>query len=219
MKTAARRIEAEYYVPHLAQAPMEPPSATARVTADACEVWCSVQAPQAAKRDIAKRFNLPLDKVTIRTMLLGGGFGRKSKPDYASEAAILSKAMDGQPVKLTFTREDDIQHSFFHTISQERLEAGLDAAGKPMAWLHRTVAPTIVSIFAPDPEHEAPFELGMGAVDAPFAIPNIRVENPEAPHTLGSAGSVRFPTSRMPSRSRASSANSRPRRDAILGII
>jgi isoquinoline 1-oxidoreductase beta subunit len=180
MKTAARRIEAEYYVPHLAQAPMEPPSATARVTADACEVWCSVQAPQAAKRDIAKRFNLPLDKVTIRTMLLGGGFGRKSKPDYASEAAILSKAMDGQPVKLTFTREDDIQHSFFHTISQERLEAGLDAAGKPMAWLHRTVAPTIVSIFAPDPEHEAPFELGMGAVDVPFAIPNIRVENPEA---------------------------------------
>ena len=88
--------------------------------------------------------------------------------------------MGGAPVKLTFTREDDLQHSFFHTVSVERLEAGLDANGKPVAWLHRTVAPTIAAIFAPGANHEMPFELAMGAVDKPFAIPNFRVENPEA---------------------------------------
>src|SRR5207244_10166047 len=88
--------------------------------------------------------------------------------------------MEGRPVKLTFTREDDIQHSFFHTVSIERLEAGLSDNGKPVAWLHRTVAPTIQSIFVSDPKHEGPFELAMGAIDMPFAIPNVRVENPEA---------------------------------------
>lgn len=180
LKGAAQRMEATYYVPHLAQAPMEPPTATARVTADRAEVWTSVQAPEAVRADLAKRFSLPLDKCVVHPLLLGGGFGRKSKPDFASEAAILSKAMDGRPVKLTFTREDDLQHSFFHTVSVERIEAGVDAAGKPVAWLHRTVAPTIFSTFAPDPGHEAPFELAMGAVDTPFAIPNLRVENPEA---------------------------------------
>ena len=177
---ASRRIEASYYVPHLAQAPMEPPTATALVTKEGCEVWCSVQNPEAIRIDLANRFSLPLDKITVHSLLLGGGFGRKSMPDFASEAAILSHAMGGRPVKLTFTREDDIQHSFLHTASVERLEAGLDAVGKPVAWLHRTVAPTIQSIFTPNAKHEAAFELAMGAVDVPFAIPNVRIENPEA---------------------------------------
>jgi isoquinoline 1-oxidoreductase beta subunit len=177
---ALRRIEASYYIPHLAQAPMEPPTATARVTNDACEVWGSLQNPEAIRTDLAKRFGLPLDKITVHPLLLGGGFGRKSKPDYASEAAILSHAMGGRPVKVTFTREDDIQHSFFHTASVERLEAGLDATGKPVAWLHRTVAPPIRSTFTPDAKHEGASVLAMGAVDMPFAIANVRVENPAA---------------------------------------
>ncbi len=177
---AAKRVSAEYYVPHLAQAPMEPPSATARVTAQGCEVWCSVQNTEAVRTDLSKRFNVPIDKVIVHPLLLGGGFGRKSKPDFASEAAICSQAMGGRPVKLTFTREDDLQHSFFHTVSVERVEAGVDANGKAVAWLHRTVAPSIFALFMPDPKHEAPLELAMGAVDNPFAIPNLRVENPEA---------------------------------------
>ena len=124
---------------------------------------------------------MPIDKIVVNVLLLGGGFGRKSKRDFASEAAILSRAMGGRPVKVTFTREDDLQHGFFHTVSVERLEAGLDANGKPVAWLHRTVAPTIaLDLRARAAKHEAPFELGMGAVDTPFAIPNLRVENPEA---------------------------------------
>ncbi|UOK73379.1 xanthine dehydrogenase family protein molybdopterin-binding subunit [Ancylobacter polymorphus] len=181
---AAKRVAASYYIPHLAHAPMEPPTATARVTSEAAEVWASVQAPEAIRADFTKRFGLPADKITITPLLLGGGFGRKSKPDFATEAAILSRAMEGRPVKLTFTREDDIQHSFFHTVSVERLEAGLNAEGRPLAWLHRTAAPTIRSTFMPDPKQQGPVELAMGAVDIPFAIPNVRVENPEAPaHT------------------------------------
>lgn len=179
LSNAAQRVEATYYIPHLTQAPMEPPSATARVTADACEVWCSVQNPEAIRSDLSQRFEIPVENVTVNCLLLGGGFGRKSKPDYASEAAIIARAV-GRPVKLTFTREDDVRHSFYHTASAERLEAGLNEAGKPSAWLHRTVAPTIMSIFVPDAEHEAPFELAMGAVDMPYAIPNVRVENPAA---------------------------------------
>jgi isoquinoline 1-oxidoreductase beta subunit len=180
LKSAAKRVEASYYIPHLAQAPMEPPTATASLTTDGCEVWCSVQNPEAIRADLSARFKLPLDKVVVNTLLLGGGFGRKSKPDFAAEAAILSQAMGGRPVKLTFTREDDLQNGFLHTVSVERLEAGLDAGGKPRAWLHRTVAPTIQALFVPNAAHEGAFELGMGAVDMPFAIPNVRVENPEA---------------------------------------
>lgn len=177
---AARRVEATYYIPHLAQAPMEPPTATARVTRDRCEIWCSVQNPEAIRADLSKRFQLPLDKVIVHALLLGGGFGRKSKPDFASEAAILSRAMDGRPVKLTFTREDDLQNGYLHTVSVAHMEAGLDEQGRPQAWLHRTVAPTIQSIFMPDAQESGGFELAMGAVDMPFAIPNVRVENPPA---------------------------------------
>lgn len=180
LKGAARRVEAEYYIPHLAQAPMEPPSGTARATADLCEVWASVQAPEAIRQDLSKRFGLPLEKIVVHPLLIGGGFGRKSKPDFAVEAAILSRAMGGRPVKVTFTRDDDLHNGFLHTVSVERLEAGLDASGRPVAWLHRTVAPTIAALFVPGANHEADFELSMGAVDNPLSIPNLRVENPEA---------------------------------------
>jgi isoquinoline 1-oxidoreductase beta subunit len=177
---AAKRVAAEYYLPHLAHATMEPPSATARVTSDAADIWVSVQNPQAIRTDLTKRLKLPIEKITVHNLLVGGGFGRKSKPDYAVEAAILSHAMAGRPVKLTFTRDDDLAHDYFHTVSVEHLEAGLDANGKPVAWLHRTVAPTIASTFAANAQNEAPFELGMGAVDNPLAIANLRVENPAA---------------------------------------
>jgi isoquinoline 1-oxidoreductase beta subunit len=179
MKGAARRIQAEYYVPHMTQAPMEPPMATARVADGRCEVWACVQAPQVTRDRLAKRLGLSADRVTVNVTLLGGGFGRKSKPDFVLEAALLSQAMSGRPVKVAWTREDDIQHSYYHTVSVEHLEAGLDASGRPIAWLHRSAAPSISSIFGPDPRHESPMELGMGLVDVPFAIPNLRLENPE----------------------------------------
>jgi isoquinoline 1-oxidoreductase beta subunit len=177
---AAKRLTAEYYLPHLAHASMEPPAASARITQGKCEVWGCFQSPQAARDLVAKRLGMPVENVTVHVTLLGGGFGRKSKPDYGIEAAVLSKAMDGKPVKVVWTRDDDLHNDYFHTVSVEHLEAGVDAQGKPVAWLHRTVAPTIVSTFDAGAKQEANWELGMGVINVPFAIPNIRIENPEA---------------------------------------
>jgi isoquinoline 1-oxidoreductase beta subunit len=180
LASAARKVEAEYYLPHFAHATMEPPAATARIADGKCEVWACVQSPQGTRDEVAKRLGMSADNVAVNVTLLGGGFGRKSKPDFAIEAALLSREMAGAPVKVVWTREDDLHNGYYHTVSAERIEAGLDAGGKVTAWRHRTVAPSILSIFAPDVKHEAPFELSMGAVDMPFAIPNIRVENGEA---------------------------------------
>ncbi|KQP23617.1 hypothetical protein ASF43_03420 [Pseudorhodoferax sp. Leaf267] len=180
LSQAAKKVEASYYVPHLAHASMEAPAATARIVNGACEVWACTQAPQAARERVMKRLGLPAEKVTVNVTLLGGGFGRKSKADFIVEAALVSREMGGQPVKLTWTREDDLHHDYLHTVCAQHLEAGLDASGKVTAWLHRTAEPTIVSIFAPDPKTLAPFELGMGLVGLPYAIPNVRIENAEA---------------------------------------
>ncbi|QDA36557.1 xanthine dehydrogenase family protein molybdopterin-binding subunit (plasmid) [Paracoccus liaowanqingii] len=177
---APTRVVAEYYIPHLAQAPMEPPAAVADVRDGSCEVWACVQAPQVTRLRLAQRMELPEEDVTVNVTLLGGGFGRKSKPDFVLEAAILSREA-GAPVKLTWTREDDLHHSYYHTVSVERMEAGLDGDGKAVAWLHRTAAPTIGSIFAPDPKEKLPFELGMGLTNMPLDIANVRAENPQAP--------------------------------------
>jgi len=177
---AARRLEAEYYVPHLAHASMEPPAATVRIAQGKCEVWGCFQSPQATRDRVAKRLGMSAADVTVHVTLLGGGFGRKSKPDFAVEAAVVSKAMDGKPVKVTWTREDDLHHTYFHTVSVEHLEAGVDGQGKPVAWLHRSVAPTIFSTFVEGAKQEAALELGMGVINVPFAIPNVRIENPEA---------------------------------------
>ena len=180
MKTAAKTVTAQYYMPHLTQAPMEPPAATARIKDGRCELWGPFQSPQAVRSDVAKRLDLTADKVTVNVTLLGGGFGRKSKGDYATEAALLARETGGKPVKVVWTREDDLHHSYYHTVSVERLEAGLDASGKPVAWLHRSVGPTLMALFMPDPKTESPIELGMGLANVPFAVPNMRVENPEA---------------------------------------
>lgn len=180
MAGAAKRVEAEYYIPHLAQTPMEPPAALVRIQGGRCEAWACTQSPQVTRTRLAQKLGLPEEAVTVHVTLLGGGFGRKSKPDYVIEAALCSKAMDGAPVKVTWTREDDLSNGYYGTVSVERLEAGLDTNGKVVAWLHRSAAPTIGALFAPDPKHELPLELGMGFINTPFAVPNIRMENPEA---------------------------------------
>ncbi|CAM3918000.1 molybdopterin cofactor-binding domain-containing protein [Bordetella muralis] len=184
LEGAAQRIQAEYYLPHLAHATMEPPAATARVADGKCEVWACVQSPYGTRENVAKQLGLDISAVTVHQTLLGGGFGRKSKSDYAVEAALLSRAMDGKPVKVTWSREDDITNDYFHTVSVERLEAGVDANGKAVAWLHRTAAPTIGSTFVANAQGQQPFELGMSAVNIPFDIPNFRVESVPVPaHT------------------------------------
>jgi isoquinoline 1-oxidoreductase beta subunit len=177
---AAKRITAEYYLPHLAHASMEPPVASARIAQGKCEVWGGFQSPQGTRDLVAKRLGMPVEDVTVHVTLLGGGFGRKSMGDFGIEAAVLSKAMDGKPVKVVWTRDDDLHNDYFHTVSVEHLEAGVDARGLPVAWLHRSVSPTIDSTFDAGARQQASYELGMGVINVPFAIPNIRIENPEA---------------------------------------
>jgi isoquinoline 1-oxidoreductase beta subunit len=179
LKSADKVIVGEYYLPHLAHVSMEPPVAVADVKGDKAEIWAPVQSPGGTREDVAKTLGIPEDNVTINVTLLGGGFGRKSKCDYALEAALLSKEL-GAPVKVQWTREDDVQHDFLHTVSVERIEAGLDKNGKVIAWRHRSVAPSIASTFAAGTVLQAPFELGMGLIDNPFEIANLQCENPEA---------------------------------------
>lgn len=179
LKSADKVIVGEYYLPHLAHVSMEPPVAVADVKGDKAEIWAPVQSPGGTREDVAKTLGIPENNVTVNVTLLGGGFGRKSKCDFALEAALLSKEL-GAPVKIQWTREDDLHHDFLHTVSVERIEAGLDKSGKVIAWRHRSVAPSIASTFAAGTVHQAPFELGMGLVDLPFEIANISCENPEA---------------------------------------
>jgi isoquinoline 1-oxidoreductase beta subunit len=179
LKGAEKVIVGEYYLPHLAHVSMEPPVAVANVKDGKAEIWAPVQSPGGTREDVAKTLGIPEEDVTVNVTLLGGGFGRKSKCDFALEAALLSKAI-GAPVKVQWTREDDVRHDFLHTVSVERIEAGLDRNGKVIAWRHRSVAPSIASTFEADAVHEAPFELGMGLIDMPFEIANIQCENPEA---------------------------------------
>jgi isoquinoline 1-oxidoreductase beta subunit len=183
LKSAAKVVTAEYYIPHLSHAQMEPPTALVSVANGKAEAWAPVQSSWGTREDLAKLLDLPVENVTVNVTLLGGGFGRKSKCDYVLEAGLLSKEL-GVPVQVQWTREDDIRNGFYHTVSVERIEAGMDASGKVTAWRHRSAAPTILSTFKAGADHQAAFEVSMGMVDVPFAIPNIRCETGAAPaHT------------------------------------
>jgi isoquinoline 1-oxidoreductase subunit beta len=173
-------IAAEYHTQHMAQAPMEPLVAVARIVDGKAEVWAPVQSPYGARKDIAEALKMPIENVTIHVTLLGGGFGRKSKWDFMLEAALLSQKLGGAPLLLQWTREDDIQHAFYHTTAVERIEVAVDDKGKVTGWRHRTVAPSIVSTFKKDDGYQFPIEYGMGFVDVPFDVPNFRCENGQA---------------------------------------
>ncbi len=176
---ATKTFAQEYYQPHMAHATMEPPAAVANVANGKAEIWAPVQSPYGARKDIAAALHMNEADVRVNVTLLGGGFGRKSKCDFAIEAALLSQKI-GAPVKVQWTREDDIRHGFYHTTSVERIEAALDAGGKVTGWRHNSVAPSILSTFAPDSGHQFFIETGMGHVDMPFEIANVRCENGKA---------------------------------------
>ena len=183
LASAARRVSADYFVPYLAHAPMEAPNAVAHWAGGACETWSPTQNPAQVRQTVAQVLGVNEVDVTVNMTLLGGGFGRKSKPDYVAEAALLSRAV-GAPIKVTWTREDDIQHSYYHAISAQHLEAALDRDGRATAWLHRTVFPSIEATFQPNVTYGGAHELGQGVVDMPYAIPNVRAENGAAANHL-----------------------------------
>jgi isoquinoline 1-oxidoreductase beta subunit len=175
-----KTIEAEYYVPHLAQAPMEPMAAVAEFRDGKVTAWTCTQNPQAVQETVAAELGITKENVICHVTLLGGGFGRKSKPDYVAEAAILSKKV-GKPVKVVWSREDDIKFGYYHAVAAMYLKAALGANGRPTAWLQRSVFPPIGSTFAAGTEYGDPGEMGMGWTDLPFDIPNLRAENGPAP--------------------------------------
>jgi isoquinoline 1-oxidoreductase beta subunit len=258
----ARVVEADYYVPHLAQTPMEPPAAVALFENDHMEIWSSTQGPELTQhyvgvammeptpantlralawqvidpselkeeeRELQRDFNDELgrlmggkdlnallkvseelkieirSKVTVHVTLLGGGFGRKSKPDYAIEAALLARQHPGVPIRVQWTREDDIQFSYFHAISHQHLKAALDGDGKATAWLQRSAFPSFFATLFPPPDsmpeplrplvrkaraafhdggeylYGSAIERAHGLEDVPFKVPNLRIENCPAP--------------------------------------
>jgi isoquinoline 1-oxidoreductase beta subunit len=176
---AAKVFTQEYYQPHMSHIPMEPPAALANFADGKLEIWAPVQSPWGTRQDVAEMVGLAIEDVTVHVTLLGGGFGRKSKCDFVHEAAILSKEV-GAPVRVQWTREDDVRHDFYHTTSVERIEAALDGDSKVTGWRHRSVAPSLLSTFTEDEGYQFFIEHGMGFADVPFDIANIRCENGQA---------------------------------------
>ena len=179
-QSAGKVIERTYLAPFYAHATLEPPAAIADFKADgSCEIWAPTQHPQWARQAVATGLGTEVDKVKVNVTLLGGGFGRKSKPDFVVEAALLSKAA-GLPVRVQWTREDDLHHDFYHSHSAQRIKATLDKNGNFSGWNHHTVFPAIGATGNPDELHPSDGELGLGCIDFPFEVPNIRIETHES---------------------------------------
>jgi isoquinoline 1-oxidoreductase subunit beta len=171
---AANVVEAEYLVPHLLHLPMEPPVAIAQVGSGTCQIWAPTQNPQAVRTDAAELLGWDQDKVTVHVTLLGGGFGRKSKADFVNEAVFLAREA-GAPVRVQWTREDDIAHDYYNTVSAQRFRAGLDGSGKVIAWLQRTAFPPIANTFG-ESDRPSAGDLQQGVLDLVLDVPNLRAE-------------------------------------------
>ena len=169
-------LAATYETPFLSHAPMEPPVAVADVSADRCVVKAPVQDPQSTRGLVAGWLKMPLENVTVTPTLLGGAFGRKSKPDFALEAVELSKRLQ-RPVRVQWLREDDIRHDYFHAASAQYHRAVVDERGQPSAWLQRTAFPSITTVFAPQGSLPAEWELEMGFSNLPYTVANQRMES------------------------------------------
>jgi isoquinoline 1-oxidoreductase beta subunit len=168
--------EADYYVPLLAHAAMEPMVALAEYKDGKATLWAPTQNPQAVQDIVSKELGIAKEDVICHVTLLGGGFGRKSKPDYVAEAAVLSKKV-GRPVKVVWTREDDIKFDYYNAVASMYMKAVLGANGKPTAWLQRSVFPPIPSTFDVNAVYGDPSHLQQGWTDIPYDLPNLRIEN------------------------------------------
>jgi len=176
MASAVTKIEATYQVPFLAHATMEPMNCTVHVRKDGCEVWVGNQVLARAQAAAAKTAGLPLDKVVVHNHLIGGGFGRRLEIDGVIRAVEIAQHVDG-PVKVVWTREEDIQHDMYRPYFFDRMSAGLDEKGKPVAWNHRYAGSSVIARWAPplfnnglDPDTTE------GAIDLTYALPNMHVE-------------------------------------------
>lgn len=178
MAGAAKKVEALYQMPFLAHATMEPVSCTVHVRKDGCDVWVGSQVLARAQATAAEVTGLPLEKIQVHNQLLGGGFGRRLEVDFITQAVQIAKHVDG-PVKVVWTREEDIQHDIYRPYYYDRMVAGLDEGGMPVAWSHRSAGPSVYARWYPPA-----FKDGLdpdvleGAADPPppYALPNMLVE-------------------------------------------
>lgn len=174
-KAAKSTFEAEYQGPHLAHAPLEPPVALADVREGKVEVWAPIQDPIRAGKAVADALKVDPKIVTVHVTLLGGAFGRKAQPDFVVEAAKLSRAA-GAPVKVTWTREDDLRHGFYRPENRQLLRAALDAKGEVTSLLGRSLFPSLLKVFVGSSLNHIEIELAMGWNNWPFDLPNMRAE-------------------------------------------
>ncbi len=179
---ASRTIEATYTVPYHHHMSMETPAATAVIEGDRCRVWSGTQAAQWGKRLVLEELGLDeeadYDKVEFNTTLMGGAFGRKSKNDFTVEAVELAKAT-GKPVKVVWSREDDVKHGFYHSTAANYIKAELTDDNRSDHWIQRVVAPPIAWIFDDKTTHLTNGDLSLGFADIPFNIENLSCETPE----------------------------------------
>ena len=176
MASATTKVEASYQVPFLAHATMEPMNCTVHFRKDECEIWIGNQAVARVQAMAAKEAGLSPDKVIIRNHLIGGGFGRRLEADGAVRAVQIAKHVDG-PVKVVWTREEDIQHDMYRPYWFDRISAGLDKQGKPVAWKNRFAGSSVIARWLPlafkdglDPDSTE------GAIDLVYDLPNFHVE-------------------------------------------
>src|SRR5262252_769394 len=176
MTSAVTRVEATYQLPFLAHATMEPMNCTVHVRKDDCEIWLGSQAIARVQAAAAKTTGLPLDKIVVHNHLIGGGFGRRLEADGAIRAVQIAQHVDG-PVKVVWTREEDVQHDMYRPYFLDRLSAGLDDKGMPVAWRNRFAGSSILARFLPpafngglDPDTTD------GAINLVYALPNFHVE-------------------------------------------
>src|SRR2546425_8151540 len=173
---AANKLDATYELPFLAHATMEPMNCTAHVRPDGVDIWAPTQFQTGAQQLGAAIGGVPAGQVEVHTTYLGGGFGRRFELDFIKEALETSKAV-GAPVKVIWSREDDIRQGQYRPVSHHRLRAGLDAGGQPVAWTHRIVAPSIMArVFPNSVQNGLDGEAVEGGVGMPYAIPNVHVD-------------------------------------------
>jgi len=174
---AAKKVEAVYESPFLAHVTMEPMNCTVHVRKDGCEVWTGSQVLSRAQAAAAEVTGFPLEKVIVHNHLLGGGFGRRLEVDYVTQAVRIAKQVDA-PVKVVWTREEDVQHDVYRPYYYDRMAAGLDLRGTPVAWTHRIVGPAIVARYLP-PFFKDGIDIDAvdGAVQLLYDIPAIQVEH------------------------------------------
>lgn len=174
---APKKVEAIYEAPFLAHAAMEPMNCTVHVRKDSCEVWTGSQVLSRARTTAAEVTGLPLEKVVVHNHVLGGGFGRRLEVDYVTQAVQIAKQVDA-PVKVVWTREEDIQHDVYRPYYYDRMTAGLGPRGTPVAWTHRIVGPAIIARYLPRAFKDGKdVDAVDGAVQLLYDIPAIRVEH------------------------------------------